>query len=99
MVDPPERYRVEVEPSTGEDREWEAFVRESEGDPLRHVGSVRAPSVDEAYALATRLFAWYADDVWICPAEAVTRYRAHAGEAGEGPVSIRDREESRTHEL
>lgn len=99
VIEPPDRYHVEIESSNGEDGEWVAFVREDAGDPLRHVGSVRAQSADEAYALAVRLFAWYANEIWVCPVEAVTRYTADAGDADDGPVTIRDREESRTHEL
>lgn len=98
MVDPPVRYRVDGEPSSGDDREWEAFVRDGEGDPLRRAGSVRAPSVEEAYELATRLFAWYARDVWVCPTAEIARYSTDGPEDAE-PVPIRDGDEGRTHEL
>jgi rSAM-partnered protein len=64
-------------PRAATDREWEVFVRESESAPLRAVGSVTAPDVDVAYELAADLFAWQATELWLCPADAVSRYTTH----------------------
>lgn len=74
MVERPDRARVD---SADRGREWEVFVRSEEPDPLRHVGSVRADAADDAYVLASRLFAWYAEDVWLCPADETHRYTTH----------------------
>lgn len=77
MVEPTERRRLSDDDRAPNAREWELFVRSDGGDPLRHVGSVRAADVDGAYELASRLFAWHADDVWVCPSAEVTRYTTH----------------------
>ncbi|MEF8807348.1 Htur_1727 family rSAM-partnered candidate RiPP [Natronomonas sp.] len=71
------RNRVDVENRAPASREWEVFVREEFDSPLQHVGSVRAPDDDAAYELASKLFAWFADDLWICPADSVSRYTTH----------------------
>jgi rSAM-partnered protein len=57
-------------------RRFEVFVREEEADPLRHVGTVAAPTPDAAHEEASTLFAWYARDVWVCPADETHRYSA-----------------------
>jgi len=57
-------------------RRFEVFVREREADPLRHVGTVTAPTPDAAHGEASKLFAWYARDVWVCPADETHRYSA-----------------------
>ncbi|ESP89844.1 Htur_1727 family rSAM-partnered candidate RiPP [Candidatus Halobonum tyrrellensis] len=77
MVENPDRHRVGDHPRDAAGREWEVFVRPDGADPLRHVGSVSAPSVGVAYEQAETLFAWCADDVWLCPADAVERYSTH----------------------
>jgi rSAM-partnered protein len=59
-------------------RRFEVFVREEEADPLRHVGTVAAPTPDAAHEEASKLFAWYARDVWVCPAEETHRYSAES---------------------
>ncbi|MCU4741327.1 Htur_1727 family rSAM-partnered candidate RiPP [Halobacteria archaeon AArc-m2/3/4] len=98
MVEKARRSRVDDD---GERRgtpipQWEVFVREDETDPLRHVGSVAATDAAEAADHASRLFGWYAADLWVCPADAVERYSTRplsesesgAGseqEAGEAP--------------
>lgn len=74
MVERTERRRIDDGDRAPNGREWELFVRSDSDDPLRHVGSVRAPDADGAYELACRLFAWYAEDVWVCPSADVTRY-------------------------
>jgi len=55
-------------------REWELFVRESAGDPLRHVGSVSAPSAAVAREQAAKLFDWTAETLWLCPADETRRF-------------------------
>ncbi len=77
MAEPTERRRIEDGDRAPNGREFEVFVREGGSDPMRHVGSVRAADVDGAYVIASRLFAWHADDVWICPSADVTRYTTH----------------------
>ncbi|WP_144922492.1 Htur_1727 family rSAM-partnered candidate RiPP [Halorubrum salsamenti] len=59
-------------------RRFEVFVREEEADPLRHVGTVAAPTPDVAHEEASKLFAWYARDVWVCPADETHRYSAES---------------------
>ncbi|EMA59248.1 Htur_1727 family rSAM-partnered candidate RiPP [Halorubrum lipolyticum] len=65
-------------------RRFEVFVREAEADPLRHVGTVAAPTPDAAHEEASKLFAWYARDVWVCPADETHRYSAESLADGEG---------------
>lgn len=98
MVEKPDRYRVGDEPRDDVELEWEVFVREGDDDPLRHVGSVSAPSADVAYERATKLFAWYADDIWLCPADAVRRYSTHTLDDDAEPTSLDSGEEERTYE-
>lgn len=74
MVERPDRGRIDDEERAPTGREWEVFVREAGDDPMRHVGSVRARTADAAHELASRLFAWYATDLWLCPADATRRY-------------------------
>ncbi|MUW15866.1 rSAM-partnered protein [Halorubrum sp. CBA1125] len=71
-------------PRSADGRRFEVFVREEETDPLSHVGTVAAPTPDAAHEEASRLFAWYARDVWVCPAEETHRYSA-ASLAAETP--------------
>mgnify|MGYP000215079648 CR=1 FL=1 len=79
-------------------REWEVFVRDEAPAPLRHVGSVTAPSVDVAYEQASRLFAWYASDVWLCPADEVARFSTHDLDDEAESVETSEGEEPRTIE-
>ncbi|WP_435101395.1 Htur_1727 family rSAM-partnered candidate RiPP [Halarchaeum sp. P4] len=74
MVEKPTRYRVS-EPADCDD-EWHVFTRESEGDPPRHVGTLVADDPDDAHETATRLFAWYAEEVWVCRTADLHRYAA-----------------------
>jgi rSAM-partnered protein len=74
MVEDPEREKIPAGRRAPEGREWEVFIRQAAAEPLQHVGSVREPSPDAAHAAASRLFDWYATDVWVVPAEAVHRY-------------------------
>lgn len=98
MVERPDRERVEDGDRAPRGREWEVFVREDSDDPMRHVGSVRAPDPDSAHDLASRLFAWYAGDVWICPSAAVSRYTSHGLADERTPASGATSEEPRTRE-
>jgi rSAM-partnered protein len=99
MVEKPNRSLVGERPRGAVDPEWEVFVRDDETTSLQHVGSVSAPSAAVAYEEAAKLFAWYATDVWICPAEEVRRYSTHSLDADAEQVSIDAGEEKRTHEL
>ncbi|WP_265111345.1 Htur_1727 family rSAM-partnered candidate RiPP [Halosolutus halophilus] len=74
MVEKAQRSRVESADRGNPTRQWEVFVRQETGSPMRHVGSVAAASGPEAHEHASRLFGWYAADVWCCPADAVERY-------------------------
>ncbi|MFC6717508.1 Htur_1727 family rSAM-partnered candidate RiPP [Natrialbaceae archaeon GCM10025810] len=56
--------------------QWEVFVRSEETRALKHVGSVSATSETEAHEHASRLFGWFAVDIWLCPAADVRRYTA-----------------------
>ncbi|MEF8790781.1 MAG: Htur_1727 family rSAM-partnered candidate RiPP [Haloarculaceae archaeon] len=53
--------------------EWEAFVRPTRAEPLRHVGSVSAPTAETAHEAAGRLVP-DAHAVWLCPTDAVERF-------------------------
>ena len=79
-------------------RRFEVFVREEETDPLRHVGTVAAPTPDAAHEEASKLFAWYARDVWVCPADETHRYSAEslAGDEAGGEASA-DADEPRVY--
>ncbi|MGQ3328410.1 MULTISPECIES: Htur_1727 family rSAM-partnered candidate RiPP [Halorubrum] len=92
-------------------RRFEVFVREEEADPLRHVGTVAAPTPDAAHEEASKLFAWYARDVWVCPADETHRYSAESladeesaaeaggdGESGDPDAAGRDPDEPRVYE-
>ncbi|WP_290813223.1 Htur_1727 family rSAM-partnered candidate RiPP [Halovivax sp.] len=74
MVEQERRSRVESGDRGTPLPQWEVFVREAETDPLRHVGSVTAGDAASAHEHATRLFGWYAVDVWCCPASEVARF-------------------------
>lgn len=75
------------------------FVREDEADPMRHVGSVSAPTAEVAHEQATRLFAWFAADVWICPADETHRFSTHELDDEATAAPHLDGEEGRTQEL
>jgi rSAM-partnered protein len=62
------------EPRGDQTPEWEVFLREDPAEPLRHVGSVSAPSASVAYDQASSLFGWAADTLWLCPAAEVARF-------------------------
>jgi rSAM-partnered protein len=99
MVEKPERSRIGDHERADGAIEWEVFVRAETSEPLQHVGSVTAPSADIAHEEATKLFAWYASDVWLCPAGEMHRYSTHDLDAAAQPTPVETGEESRTHEL
>lgn len=82
-----EEFERVDEPRGDRGREWEVFCRESTDEPLRHVGSVTAPSAAVAREQATTLFGWRAETVWLCPADETVRLAAEgvslAGRTGE----------------
>ncbi len=95
----PTRRRIDDDDRAPSGREFEVFVRSDGTDPMRHAGSVRAADVDGAYELASRLFAWHADDVWICPSAEMTRYTTHDLAANAATVEgTTDPEEPRNRE-
>lgn len=98
MVEKTERARVGDHPRSDRETEWEVFVRDDTDGLLRHVGSITAPDVDVAYGQATKLFAWYADDLWLCPAAAVHRFSTHDLDRAAEPTVIETDEEPRTVE-
>jgi len=92
MVEKADRSAVGDEPRGDPGRQWEVFVREDPEDPLRHVGSVAAPEASVAREQASKLFAWYAEDLWLCPAEEVRRFSTHSLEPSteEGQAAPRE---------
>jgi rSAM-partnered protein len=77
MEAPVDRVTVAERPRADDGTAFEVFVRDDADEPLRHVGSVTADDAEDAYERATRLFAWYADDVWVSPAREFTRFSTH----------------------
>ncbi|AFO58596.1 MULTISPECIES: Htur_1727 family rSAM-partnered candidate RiPP [Natrinema] len=108
MVEKARRSAVESDERGNPTRQWEVFIRNEEGAPMRHVGSVAAASGTEAHEHASRLFGWYAADIWLCPADDVERYStrglAETAEerpdegAGDGDDSDGKGEEPRVYE-
>ena len=74
MVEPESRSKVDSQRRATPNPQWEVFVRDEETAPLRHAGSVAAESADAAHDHASRLFGWYAVDIWLTPAESVARF-------------------------
>jgi rSAM-partnered protein len=105
MESPVERVTVAKRPRADDGTAFEVFVRDDADEPLRHVGSVTAADAETAYERATRLFAWYADDVWVCPAGEFTRFSTHDLDAEDAPSDAsgfdggEDYEEPRQREL
>ena len=88
MTGDPRRARVSDRPRSATGREWEVFVRPESADALRHVGSVTAGDAEDAHAHAARLFGRDANDVWLCPAEAVVRYAAETLDDRADPAPV-----------
>ncbi|MFW6317777.1 MAG: Htur_1727 family rSAM-partnered candidate RiPP [Halorubrum sp.] len=95
MVEKTDRNEDANGPRSADGRRFEVFVRGEESDPLRHVGTVAAPTPDVAHEEASKLFAWYARDVWVCPAAEVSRYSAESL-AGDEPRVYEETEETPT---
>ncbi|TYL40679.1 rSAM-partnered protein [Natronococcus pandeyae] len=74
MVEKARRVAVDRDARGNPSSQWEVFVRDEKTEPLRHAGSVAAASATEAHEHASRLFGWYAVDVWLCPAGEVERH-------------------------
>ncbi|WP_134670337.1 Htur_1727 family rSAM-partnered candidate RiPP [Halorussus marinus] len=91
--------RAKVGPARADpDRTWEVFARDEAGDDPRYVGRVRAGDADAAHAEASRLFCWYAAEVWVVPSAAIRTYAVDA--AGESESALPETgDEGRTHEL
>ena len=62
------------EPRSDGEREWEVFLRESASEPLRHAGSVTAPTEETAREVAEPLFGHAVEALWLCPADEIGRY-------------------------
>lgn len=83
QVEKASRARVGEEERGDPHDEWEVFVRGDQTDRLRHVGSVSALTPEVAHEHASRLFGWFATDVWLCAASEMHRFSTHSlGPAG-----------------
>ncbi|WP_049923705.1 Htur_1727 family rSAM-partnered candidate RiPP [Halopiger djelfimassiliensis] len=101
MVEKARRSRIDSAERGNPTRQWEVFVRHEESDPMRHVGSVAAASATEAHEHASRLFGWYAADLWLCPADEVERYSTRGLESAaeeRADEPDRDGDEPRVYE-
>ena len=98
MVEKTNRYRVGDQPRDAVEQEWEIFIRDDTDDPLQHAGSISAPTADVAHIQATKLFGWYATDIWLCPASDVRRYSTHTLDEQADSVSSDIDSEERSHE-
>lgn len=72
MADSDQRTPVR-QPRADDAPEWEVFLRESSADPLRHAGSVTAPSADVAHEQANTLFP-DASTLWLARSDRVARF-------------------------
>ena len=81
------RFERLDEPRGDRTREWELFVREESEDPLRHAGSVSAPTAEVAREQATTLFGFGVETLWLCPADETHRFVAE-------DVALSDRAET-----
>ncbi|MBX0284774.1 Htur_1727 family rSAM-partnered candidate RiPP [Haloarcula salinisoli] len=75
-------------------REWEVFCRETESEPLTHVGSVSAPTAAVARDQAATLFGHAATALWLCPADETVRVQEQALGVGETTAAEPDDSES-----
>ncbi|MEZ3116523.1 Htur_1727 family rSAM-partnered candidate RiPP [Halobaculum sp. MBLA0147] len=81
MSDDGDWHRVDASRADAS-REWEVFLRETETESLRHVGSVSAPSDDLAREQAAALFDHAAETLWLCPTDETRRFtRSRLGAA------------------
>ncbi|MFC7098913.1 Htur_1727 family rSAM-partnered candidate RiPP [Halobaculum marinum] len=66
--------RTRVDDARADDTpEWEVFLRESPREPLRHAGSVTAPTVEVGHEQASTLFP-DAGTLWLCRSDNVARF-------------------------
>ena len=72
MSDAADRTRVD-DARADDTPEWEVFVRESPCEPLRHAGSVTAPTPETAHEQATTLFP-EVGTLWLCRSDRVARF-------------------------
>jgi rSAM-partnered protein len=98
MVEKPDRSRVGEYERDATEHEWEVFVRDETTEPLRHVGSLTAPDADVAYEQGTKLFGWYAADIWVCRADDMHRFSTHDLDENATPAPIETGGEPRTYE-
>ncbi|ELZ04800.1 phenylacetic acid degradation B [Natrialba chahannaoensis JCM 10990] len=98
MVEKARRKPVDSEGRETPVPQWEVFVRDDQDEPLRHVGSVAATDADDAVDHAARLFGWYAEDLWVCPAAAVERRSTRPLEADRPAEADSDSAEPRVYE-
>ncbi|WP_440769052.1 Htur_1727 family rSAM-partnered candidate RiPP [Natronorubrum sp. DTA28] len=98
MVEKARRERVDADERGNPTQQWEVFCRDESDDPLRHVGSVAAASGTEAHEHASRLFGWYAVDVWVCPADDVERYSTRGLESDAKEPDDRNEDPGERHE-
>lgn len=78
------------EPRADEVPEWEVFLRESACEPLRHAGSVTAPSADVAHEQASTLFP-DAGTLWLCRSDRVARFaQRDLGASYDSPTGTED---------
>lgn len=96
MVEKTVRSRVDDERVSSP--RWEVFVRDEASDPLTYAGSVVAADGETAHEHASRLFGWYAVEVWVCPADDVERYSARETESEDGGRDSGDGTEPRVYE-
>ncbi|WP_394742407.1 Htur_1727 family rSAM-partnered candidate RiPP [Natronococcus roseus] len=97
MVEKTVRSRVDGQ-SLGSSPRWEVFVRDEASDPLTYAGSVVAADGETAHEHASRLFGWYAVEVWVCPADDVERYSSRENEPDDGSRAPGDGTEPRVYE-
>ncbi|MDG5820453.1 Htur_1727 family rSAM-partnered candidate RiPP [Natronococcus sp. A-GB7] len=79
MVEKTGRSRIDGEFARASPR-WEVFVRDEMSDQLTYAGSVIAGDGEAAHEHASRLFGWYAVEVWVCPADEIERYSSRESE-------------------
>ena len=72
MTDSDQRTPVS-QPRADDSPEWEVFLRESSAAPLRHAGSVTAPSSEVAHEQASTLFP-DASTLWLARSDHVARF-------------------------
>jgi rSAM-partnered protein len=93
MMSNARRMRVS-EPRGDTTPEWEVFLRSDGEKPLRHVGSVSAPTEEVAHEQASSLFEWTAETLWLCRADDVARFTDRSLEAAAPAGDVPEGDES-----